>query len=68
MASARSAFAGPVEGSGGFLCWAGAARPSAVVQLLRWPLLPRQSPSQQMVFAGRFHRGYTVWYAVHQRT
>jgi hypothetical protein len=65
MASARSAFARGCGGQAGFLCRAKAARPTAVARLLfPWPL-PRRSPSQQVVFAGRFHRGYFAWYAAH---
>jgi RNA polymerase sigma-70 factor, ECF subfamily len=67
MASARSAFAGR-GGQAGLLCVPKAARPTAAVQMLFWWLLPHHSPSQQVMFAGRFHRGNRAWSAAHQRT
>jgi len=65
MASSRSAFAGGRGGQAGLLCGAKAARPTAVVQLLFPWLLPSQSLSQGVVFVGRFHGGYQVWYVAH---
>ena len=65
VVSASGTFAGAAAGQAGFLCGAKAARPTAAAQLLFWWLLPRQSPSQQVVFAGRFHGGYRAWYAAH---
>ena len=65
MASARSAFAGARGGEVRFLCGATVARRTVVVQLLLPWLLPSQSLSQQVVFAGRFHGGYRVWYVAH---
>ena len=65
MASARSAFAGPRGGEVRFLCGAKVARRTVVVQLLFPWLLPSQSLSQQVVFAGRFRGGYRVWYVAH---
>jgi RNA polymerase sigma-70 factor, ECF subfamily len=67
-ASARSAFAGARGGEVRFLCGAMVARRTVVVQLLFPWLLPSQSLSQQVVFAGRFHGGYRVWYIAHSRT
>jgi hypothetical protein len=65
MASARSAFAGARGGEVRFLCGAKVARRTVVVQLLFPWLLPSQSLSQQVVFAGRFHGNYRVWYVAH---
>ena len=65
MASARSAFAGARGGEVKFLCGAKVARRTVVVQLLFPWLLPSQSLSQKVVFAGRFHGGYRVWYVAH---
>lgn len=65
MASARSAFAGARGGEVKFLCGAKVARRTVVVQLLFPWLLPSQSLSQGVVFVGRFHGGYRVWYVAH---
>jgi hypothetical protein len=65
MASARSAFAGARGGEVKFLCGAKVARRTVVVQLLFPWLLPSASLSQGVVFAGRFHGGYRVWYVAH---
>ena len=65
MASARSAFAGARGGEVTFLCGATVARRTVVVQLLFPWLLPSQSLSQGVVFAGRFRGGYRVWYVAH---
>ena len=65
MASARSAFAGARGGEVRFLCGATVARRTVVVQLLFPWLLPSQSLSQGVVFAGRFRGGYRVWYVAH---
>jgi hypothetical protein len=65
MASDRSAFAGARGGEVKFLCGAKVARRTIVVQLLFPWLLPSQSLSQGVVFVGRFHGGYRVWYVAH---
>jgi hypothetical protein len=65
MASDRSAFAGARGGEVKFLCGAQVARRTVVVQLLFPWLLPSQSLSQGVVFVGRFHSGYLVWYVAH---
>jgi hypothetical protein len=65
MAAARSAFAGARGGEVRFLCGATVARRTIVVQLLLPWLLPSQSLSQQVVFAGRFDGGYRIWYVAH---
>ena len=65
MASARSAFAGARGGEVTFLCGATVARRTVVVQLLFPWLLPSASLSQGVVFVGRFHGGYRVWYVAH---
>jgi hypothetical protein len=65
MASARSAFAGARGGEVKFLCGAKVARRTVVVQLLFPWLLPSQSLSQGVVFAGRSHGGYRVWHVAH---
>ena len=65
MASARSAFAGARGGQVKFMCGAKVARRTVVVQLLFPWLLPSQSLSQGVVFAGRFHGGYRAWYVAH---
>jgi len=65
MASARSAFAGARGGEVTFLCGTQVARRTVVVQLLFPWLLPSQSLSQGVVFVGRFHGGYRVWYVAH---
>jgi hypothetical protein len=65
MASDRSAFAGARGGEVKFICGAAVARRTVVVQLLFPWLLPSQSLSQGVVFVGRFHGGYRVWYVAH---
>jgi hypothetical protein len=65
MAAARSAFAGARGGEVRFLCGATVARRTVVVQMLLPWLLPSQSLSQRVVFAGRFQGGYRVWYIAH---
>jgi len=65
MASDHSAFAGARDGEVKFKCGATVARRTVVVQLLFPWLLPSQCLSQGVVFVGRFHGGYRVWYIAH---
>jgi hypothetical protein len=47
------------------MCGATVARRTVVVQLLFPWLLPSASLSQGVVFVGRFHGGYRVWFVAH---
>lgn len=65
MASDRSAFAGARGSEVKYLCGAKVARRTVVVQLLFPWLLPSASLSEGVLFVGRFHGGYRVWFVAH---
>jgi len=65
MASDRSAFAGARGGEVESMCGPEVARRTVVVQLLFPWLLPSASLSEGVLFVGRFHGGYRVWFVAH---
>jgi hypothetical protein len=65
MASDRAAFAGARGQEVTAMCGARVARRTVVVQVLFPWLLPSASLSQGVLFVGRFHGGYRVWFAAH---
>lgn len=65
MAADRSAFAGARGRQVSKLCGKKVAARTVVVQMLFPRMLPSASLSESVVFAGRFARGYRVWYVAH---
>ncbi len=65
MAADRSAFAGVRGHEVSNLCGKKVAASTVVVQMLFPRMLPSASLSESVVFAGRFAKGYRVWYVAH---